>query len=169
MVKAYSSAGQSQPIELSVDGKKYLTMIKDVHMDPVKNTLMHVAFHAVNKNDPVEAEVAVHLEGDAPAVQQGNFINRPNDHVTIKAIPAELPDVLNVSIEGLEKPGDTVTVADIKALSNVEFLSELTMTLAVVEEPRVQEEEPEEVEAVDAADVPAANGGDKPEDSSEAK
>jgi large subunit ribosomal protein L25 len=78
--KAYSAAGQGQPVYLTVEKEKYLTMIKDVHMDPAKNTIMHVAFHAVNKNDPVEAEIPVHIEGEVPAEQQGNFIVRPNDH-----------------------------------------------------------------------------------------
>lgn len=169
MVKAYSAVGLSQPIELSVDKKNYLTMIKDIHMDPVRNELMHVSFHAVNKNDPVEAEVPVHLNGDAPAVSKGNFINRPNDVVSVKALPADLPEVLNVDLSGLENPGDTLTVADLDVITNVEILSEPNMVLVVVEEPRVQEEEPEAAEAVDASDVPAANGGDKPEDSSETK
>lgn len=163
LVKAYGAAGQSQPIELTVDKKTYLTMVKDVHIDPVKNTIVHVAFHAVDKDKLVEADVPVHLEGDAPGVQTGNFINRPNDTVTVKAKPSDLPEVLDVSIEGLVNPGDSVTIADIAAVNNVEFISEPTTTLAILEEPRVVEEEPEEEEVVDAADVPAEKGGDKPE------
>lgn len=159
MVKAYEAVGQGQPVELTVDSKKYLTMIKDVHMDPVKNTIMHVAFHSVDKNKLVEAEVAVHLEGDAPALKVGNFINRPNDHVLVQAKPSDLPESLSVNVDKLENPGDTVTVADIIAVPHVEILSEANNVLAVVEEPRVEEETNEEV--VDAADVPSDHGGDE--------
>jgi large subunit ribosomal protein L25 len=166
MTKAYATAGQGQPVTLTVGAKKYLTMIKDVHIDPAKNTIMHVAFHAVNANDPVEAEIPVVIEGDVPAEQLGNFIVRPNDHVLVKALPANLPDVLHVSAETLKLPGDSITVADIKVTANVEILAEPELTLAIVEEPRAVEEEPVEEEAVDAADVPSAHGGD--EDSSEA-
>jgi large subunit ribosomal protein L25 len=158
MSKAYAAAGTGQPVYLSVDSKKYLTMIKDVHIDPAKNTIMHVAFHAVNANDPVEAEVPVHIEGDVPAEQQGNFIVRQNDHVLVKALPANLPEFISVDASLLDKPGDSITVADIKPVANVEILSEPELTLATVEEPRAQEE-PEETEAVDAADVPSDNGG----------
>jgi large subunit ribosomal protein L25 len=159
MSKAYAAAGLGQPVNLVVDTKKYLTMIKDVHIDPAKNTIMHVAFHAVNANDPVEAEVPVQIEGDIPAVLQGNFIVRPNDTVTVKALPADLPEFLVVDAAKLVNPGDHVTVADIVPVKDVEILDEPELTLATVEEPRAQEE-PEETEAVDAADVLSDNGGE---------
>lgn len=162
MSKAYSAAGLGQPISLQVDKKTYLTMIKDVHIDPAKNTIMHVEFHAVNANDPVDAEVPVHIEGDVPAEKLGNFIVRQNDHVEVRALPANLPEYMVVDAALLVNPGDHITVADIKPIANVEILSELELTLAVVEEPRVQEEVVEEV--VDAADVPSDNGGEKSEE-----
>src|SRR5690606_32803750 len=104
----------------------------------------------VNANDPVEAEIPVHIEGDVPAEQRGNFIVRQNDHVMVRALPSKLPEYLAVSAEKLENPGDSLTVADLIVPSDVEMLSEPELTLATVEEPRkVEEPEPEEV--VDAA------------------
>lgn len=170
LVKAYNTVGQSQPVSLVIDGKKHLTMIKDAHIDPARNTIMHVAFHAVNAKDPVEAEIAVVITGDVPATKAGNFIVRPHDHVMVKALPADLPDELTVSAESLLLPGDSLTVADLDPIPKVEIISDPEMTLATVEEPRAVEEEPEEAdEAVDAADVPSANGGDEAADSSDDK
>jgi large subunit ribosomal protein L25 len=163
--KAYSHAGMGQPVELSVDNKKYLTMIKDVHIDPAKNTIMHVAFHAVNANDPVEAEVPVHIEGDVPAEQQGNFIVRPNSHVEVKALPANLPEFMSVDASKLVSPGDHVTVADINPIKDVEIISEPELVLATVEEPRAVVEAEAEEENVDASDVPSDNGGEKASES----
>jgi large subunit ribosomal protein L25 len=165
MSKAYASAGLGQPVYLTVEKNKYLTMIKDVHIDPAKNTIMHVAFHAVNANDPVEAEVPVQIEGDIPAEQQGNFIVRPNDTITVKAIPSNLPEFMVVDGSKLENPGDHITVADVHPVKDVEILSELELTLITVEEPRAVEE-PEETEEVDAADVPSDNGGESSEEQS---
>lgn len=168
MSKTYTAAGLGQPVYLTVGSEKYLTMIKDVHIDPAKNTIMHVAFHAVNANDPVEAEVPVHIEGEVPAEKLGNFIVRPNDTVEVKALPANLPEYMVVDAALLVNPGDHITVADIKPIANVEIISEPELTLATVEEPRVQEE-PEETEAVDAADVPSDNGGEAAEESSKSE
>ncbi len=171
LTKVWSAAGTSQPVELTVGKNNYLTMIKDVHVDPAKNTIMHVAFHAVNKNDPVEAEVPVQIEGDVPAEKLGNFIVRPNTTVLIKALPADLPESLIVMADMLENPGDRVTVGDVIIPPNVEVLTEAEAPLAVVEEPKAVEEPEEEEEAtdVDAADVPSENGGeDKDGDSEDA-
>ncbi len=163
MAKVFSVVGKGLPVELHVEKKQYLTMIKDVHMDPVKNTIMHVAFHAVNKNDPVEAEVPVHLQGEVPAEKVGNFIVRANDHVMVRALPADLPEMLIVEADKLVEPGDSLTVADIIPVPKVEILSEPELALATVEEPRVAEE-PEPSGEISAADVPADNGGDKSEE-----
>ncbi len=167
-VKLYNVVGQSQPVNLTVDGKEYLTMVKDVHIDPVRNEAVHVQFHSIDKNRAVEAEIPVHLEGDAPAVVAGNFLTRPNETVLVKAKASELPEIFNVSVEGLENPHDTVTVADVTIPEGVELLSDASLVLAIVEEPRVAEE-PEETEVVDAADVPADNGGATDEAAEESK
>ena len=167
--KVWAAAGTGQPVEITVGKETHLTMIKDVAIDPAKNTILHAAFHAVNKNDPVEAEVPVHIEGDVPAEQQGNFIVRPNDHVLVKALPANLPEAMNVSAEKLIDPGDSVTVADITPVADVEILAEPELPLAIVEEPKAGEEESEETEEVDAADVPSDNGGEQDEDSSDSE
>lgn len=157
--KAYASAGMGQPVELTVNNKKILTMIKDVHIDPAKNTIMHVAFQAVNANDPVEAEIAVHIVGDIPAEKAGNFIVRPNDHVSVKALPGDLPESFEVSADKLVEPGDHLTAADLTVPAKVELLTEKETVLATVEEPR-KVEEPEPEAAVDAADVPSEHGSD---------
>lgn len=43
--KVYQKAGKHHPVDLTVDGKKYLAIIKDVDLDPRKNTLRHVVFN----------------------------------------------------------------------------------------------------------------------------
>lgn len=164
--KVYAQAGLGQPVQLTLGSKKLLTMIKDVDVDPARNTFVHVAFHAVNANEPVEAEVPVHIEGDVEAEKMGNFIVRPNDHVEVKALPSDLPEALKVSADKLVNPGDTVTVADIAVPTNVEVLSDPTTVLAIVEEPR-KVEEPEPAAETDAADVPSEHGGDNAEESAE--
>ncbi len=165
--KAFSQVGYAQPVELHLGGEKRLAMVKDVHVDPAKNTFEHIAFHAIRADRLVEAEVSIHIEGDVPAEAMGNFLVRQNDTIMVKGKPADLPEYLTVSAESLKEPGDSVTVADLAKVPNVEFLSEPSTTLATVEAPRV-EEEPEEEEAVDAADVPAAHGDDNESSSNDA-
>ena len=164
-VKAYTAAGLGQPVELQVGKETRLAMIKEVDVDPARHTYRHIAFHAVRADRVVEAEIPVIVEGDAPAEVAGNVVKYPNDIVLVKAIPAKLPENITVSAELLKEAGDSITVADIKAIPDVEIASAPETQLAVAEEPRVVEEEPEETEVVDAADVPSDNGGGSDESS----
>ena len=113
--KAYKSAGKHAPVHISIGSKKRLAMIKDVSRDPVKGTPIHASFHAVRQNDPVVAEVPIHLlgEGESEAEKNGLVVLQAIEHIEVKALPMDLPEALEVSIAGLKEPGDRVTVGDI--------------------------------------------------------
>ena len=124
LVKVYSAAGKHAPVHLSIGSKKKIAMIKDVEIDPVKHRVQHVSFHAVNQNDPVEAEIPVRLkgEGESEAEKAGLLILQNIEHLQVKALPMDLPDVLEVDITGMKVAGDRVTVGDIVLPANVELV-----------------------------------------------
>jgi len=122
--KAYSAAGKHHPVHLTIGDKKKIAMIKDASVDPVKHVVRHVSFHAVKQNEPVEAEIPVHLkgEGESEAEKAGLIILKNIDNLQVKALPMDLPDELLVDISGLKEPGERVTVADIELPANVELV-----------------------------------------------
>jgi len=167
--KAFAQVGYAQPVELHIGSDKRLAMIKDVHVDPARNVFVHAAFHAIRADRIVEAEVKIVIEGDVPAESKGNFLVRQHDTILVKGKPADLPEAMIVKADSLIEPGDSVTVADLEPVKNVEIVTEPEAQLAVVTEPTVIEEDEEEEEVVDAADVPADNGGDSEESSDSAE
>jgi large subunit ribosomal protein L25 len=165
MNKIYQQAGKHHPIELTVGSKKHLAMIKDVDVDPVKGKIRHIAFHAINKNETVVAEIPVRVDGDVPAERASLLVLHTLDTVEVEALPANLPDELTVDGTKLVEVGDKLSVADIVVPNGVTILTEPEQTIAVVEEPKDQiaEAAAEEAEnATSAADVPAANGSETP-------
>lgn len=44
--KVYRAAGKHHPVHITIGSKKKIAMIKDVDVDPLKNVVRHVAFHA---------------------------------------------------------------------------------------------------------------------------
>lgn len=122
--KAYRQAGTHTPVHLTVDGKKRIAMIKDVEYDVVKHTLSHVAFHAVNADEPVVAEVPIVLtgEGESEAEKSGLVVLQSLDKIEVKALPMDLPEALEVSILGLKDAGEKITVADIVIPKSVELV-----------------------------------------------
>lgn len=161
LTKVYHDAGKHHPVELTVGSKKYLAMIKDVDVDPIKGRVRHVGFHAINKNETVTAEIPVRIDGEIPAERISLLVLRTLDTVEVEALPANLPDELTVDGSKLAEIGDKVTVADITAPNGVTIITDVDHTLAVVEEPKDQiaaaaEEAAEGAES--AAEVPSDNG-----------
>lgn len=163
LVKAWHKAGKHHPIELSIDGKKHMAMIKDVSYDPVKASLTHVSFHAIKMNQPIEAEVPIHMTGQAPASQAGLLVRLNIDNVKVKGLPNNIPDSIEVDISAVATEEDDVRMSVLKAPDGVELIDvDPEAVLISVTVPRAEVEKETE-EEVSAADVPSDNGGEKTE------
>lgn len=172
MKKAYAQAGKQQPVTVKLDGKDYFAIIKDVDFDPKKNQLRHIVFGAINRNEKVETEVPVKLEGEIPAEKASLIVINTVDHVTIEALPKDLIDSVAVDASKLAEVGDKLHVSDIVVPEGVTILTEPEQTIAHVEAPRaVVAEESEEAEGEEGAEgsedesdgKPATKDGDEEE------
>ena len=122
--KLYRQAGTYTPVHLTIGSKKKIAMIKDVDRDPVRGTVRHVSFHAVKANEPVIADVPIHLvgEGESEAEKNGLVILQALDRIEVKALPMDLPDAVEVSVVELKEAGEKVTLADATLPEGVEFV-----------------------------------------------
>jgi large subunit ribosomal protein L25 len=154
--KIYHAAGKHHPLNLEVGSDKYLALIKDVQINPVKHQMQHIVFQAIRQNEKVQAEVPIHLEGDIPAEKIGLMTLHQLDHVQIEALPKDLPDVLTVDAEKLAELHDKIIVADIKVPAGVTILTDPEHPIATVVETKAQISE-------EAAEEEGAGGGESPE------
>ncbi len=124
VAKAYKQAGTHAPVHLDIDGKKRIAMIKEAEIDPTRNELSHVSFHAVKATDPVVAEVPVRLtgEGESEAEKAGLIILQALDKVEVRALPMDLPDAVEISTVELKEAGEKLTLGDAKLPEGVEFV-----------------------------------------------
>lgn len=122
--KVVKAAGKHTPVHLTLDDKKRIAMVKEISINPARNNIDHVAFHAVRQNKPIEAEVPVRLvgEGESEAEKAGLIILQNIDTLEVKALPLEMPDALEVDIRHLKEAGERVLVGDIKLPENVELV-----------------------------------------------
>ncbi|HMQ95670.1 MAG TPA: 50S ribosomal protein L25 [Candidatus Saccharibacteria bacterium] len=123
VVRVVKAAGRHTPVHLT-GSKRRIAMIKEIDLDPAKNTIRHISFHAVRADEPVTTEVNIKLvgEGESEAEKAGLIVLQALDRIEIKALPMELPEALEVSIVELKEEGDRVTVADIVLPKGVEFV-----------------------------------------------
>ncbi len=161
--KLYQEAGKHHPVQLKVGGKEYLALIKDVHVNPVKRRMQHIVFMAIKRDEKVEAEVPVRLEGEIPAEKAGLMVLRQLDTVEVEALPKNLPDEFIADAAKLVELHDKITVADLQVPSGVTILTEAEHPIAmVVETPALASEEAEESaeEAAEEGQLPEqAPGG----------
>jgi large subunit ribosomal protein L25 len=174
--KVAHTAGKHSPVDIIIDGKKVLAIIKSIDMDPVKHILRHVAFHTINKNDKIVTEVPVILVGlgESAAERAGLIVLQAIEMLEVRALPADLPESIELSIVDLATDEDKITVGDIKLPEGVEFADheqDLELVIANVYEPSALQAaneatggdaEPEDAEAViaengDAAAAPASD------------
>lgn len=161
VVKAYQIAGKHHPVSLKVGSIEHLALIKDVDFDPKKHQLRHVVFSAINQNEAVEAEVPIMIIGDIPAEMANLMVLKTLDHVTVEALPKDLPDELIIEGSRLAEIGDRVTVADLGIPDGVTIKDDPEQMIAVVEEPRIQEEEPEVEEETEGEEGASVEAGEE--------
>jgi len=178
--KTLRAAGYASPINISVDGKAGLAMLKNVDIDPVKRTIRNVEFQAISADEVVEATtpvVVINFGGSPASVAKLSLLQVMED-VEIKAKPAALPKTLEVDGSALAKADEKLTLADVILPAGVEFVDKETeldeATVAVVTDPAAaaaaREAEDAAAEAagpVDAANVPS-EAGEKPEEAAPA-
>lgn len=140
VTKVFSQAGKHHPVQLSVDGKSHLALIKDVDREPAKNRIRHVVFQAIKQNEAVEAEIPVVFKEDTeiPAERKSLMVLKQMDTVQVKALPKDLPNQLVVDPSTLVEVGDHLTVADLVAPDGVTILNEPEHQIAIVEMPKDQ-------------------------------
>ena len=173
--KVLRSAGYHSTIDLDLDGKKSMVIVKDIATDPVSRKIINVEFQAVSANKAVEATTPVVIinfeESDASKLYHF-ALTQSIEELDVKAKPADLPKELTIDATKLAELDDKLTIADIVLPAGVEFADKELSSEQVVAslydpaaEAAAREAEAEK-ESADAADVPAENGA-KPEESAE--
>lgn len=165
--KLVNAAGRHTPINLIIDGKKNLAIIKTIDIDPVAHRLRHVAFHTIKQTDIITTEVPIILigKGESEAERVGLVILQAMDQIEIKAKPADLPESIELSIVGLATDEDKLTVGDIKLPKGVEFADidqDMELVIANVYEPSALQSANEAAggEAEDVNEVKSENGAE---------
>ena len=85
-------------LDLDINGKSQLALVKDVQKDPVRQIIEHIDLVIVRKGEKVTIDIPVHLEGEA---EPGTQVLQDANTLSIEAEATNIPERLTVSIEGL--------------------------------------------------------------------
>lgn len=162
LIKMYAAAGKSHPVEIKVGKEDFLTLVRDVDVEPTKQQLRHIVFQAIKRGEKVQAEVAVVLDGEIPAEKNSLMVIKSLDVVEIEALPNKLVDELKIDATSLVEVGDKITVGDITVPEGIVILNDPDQGVAHVEMPKDQVAEADAAQADLAAD--AEDSGEEPDE-----
>jgi len=156
-------------IDLSLAGKNYSAIVKDIQFHPVTDAIEHVDFLKLVPGKIVQTDLPVRLEGVSVGVREGGKIKLKVRKLTVKTTPEHLVETVDVNITSLEM-GKSFRVGQI-SLEGVEILNNPGLPIVTCEVPRAMRglgteaegEEGKEGEAAPAAAegeaAPAAKAG----------
>jgi large subunit ribosomal protein L25 len=128
----------STVIELTVDGKKTRTLIREIQRHPIRPDIIHVDFYEIHADEKVTLKVPVHLVGAPDGVRNaGGVLDQVTREVEIEVLPENIPDRVELDVTAL-MIGDSLHVRDL-TIANAVILTGADLTIATVVPPRAEE------------------------------
>ena len=159
---------KNQLLTLETADGDQLALAKVIVRDPLKGFLEHVDLVAVRQGEKVTVEVAITLTGEAGP---DTLVDQQTTTLTVEAEATNLPDHVEVSIEGLTA-GDKITASQVTLPSGTTLAQDpehvIVQGLAVVSEEQLEAELAAAEEELGAGQAGAeaaasdAEGGDSP-------
>ena len=139
-----------QLAEISIDGKSYRCILKDVQLDKVSDELAHLDFLELVEDKKIVATIPIHFSGTAAGVKGGGKLVTKMKNLKVKTYPKHLKEFIDVDLTNLEL-NQNIRVEDVKD-PNYEILNSPRIPIASVVMTRQLKQE----EATAPAAAPAA-------------
>ena len=144
-------------LNIDIDGDSFQAILQDIQFHPLTDRIIHMDFLQVFDDKEVTVNIPVNFIGTPIGVRNGGNLLVRKRSIRTRAIPANLPDAIDINIEEL-KIGKFLYIGDIRD-ERYTFLAGDKSVIVGVKTARGAVEEEEEEEG---AEEVAAEGGDTP-------
>ncbi|MFN4122656.1 MAG: 50S ribosomal protein L25/general stress protein Ctc [Flavobacteriales bacterium] len=100
-------------INLSIDGNVYKAILQEVQFDPIKDSLLHADFLAINESKPIVIAIPVKVTGNSVGVRAGGKLAVKVRKMKVRGLLNDLPDNIEIDITNMEI-GQSIKVRDIQ-------------------------------------------------------
>lgn len=121
-------------VRLNIEGDEYHAILQASQFHPVSDVMLHADFLLLDENKPVKINVPTRFVGTSPGIQQGGKLVVKLKKITVKALPKNLPDDIEIDISGLAL-GKTFKIRDIKP-ENYEIVNASVLPVCSIDIPR---------------------------------
>ena len=143
-----------QIAEISVEGKTYRTIMKDIQFDVVTDALNHIDFLELVEGHPVVATLPLKFVGQAQGVKDGGRLELKLKSLNVRTMPKYLIAAIEVNIDDLQLHGN-IRVEDVK-VEHIEILNSPRIPIASVVTTRALRQAETDAAAAAAASAKGA-------------
>jgi large subunit ribosomal protein L25 len=142
---------KNRVVEVRVNGKSDRVIAREVQLDPVTDTAIHVDFFRLEKGARVNVAIPVRFvnEGLSPGIKRGGVLNVVRHEIELNCPADAIPPFVTVNLEGLDI-NDSVHISAVGLPEGTRPIIQRDFTVATIAAPTQLI-----VETVEAAAVPA--------------
>ena len=136
-------------LSLSDGSKSIDALLKDMHLDPVSDEILHLDFFEVDIRQAMDVEVPVKILNEELCKgisEDGGILHMHTRSVNVHALPMSVPKEIEIYVQDL-KIGDSILVKDMPVIEGLEYIDaedskivSLVLRKIVELEPEVEEE-----------------------------
>ena len=147
-------------LNIDIDGESFQAILQDIQFHPLTDRIIHIDFLQVFDDKEVTVNIPVNFIGTPIGVRNGGNLLVRKRAIRTRAIPANLPDAIDINIEEL-KIGKFLYIGDIRDERYTFLAGDKSVIVGVktargAVEDEEEEEEGTEEGAAEEGDAPAA-------------
>jgi len=123
--ETFKHTGETGLIDLHIGSEKKPVLIHNVQYDYVTHEPLHADFYQVNLKEKIKTMVPLVIVGEPKAVSEklGLLLHLMHE-VEVEALPADLPEKIEVDVTNLVSVNDQIIVSDLKKPTGVTIITE---------------------------------------------
>lgn len=126
-----SHGGTHNAIDISVEGKKYKALIKEVQKCHTTNKISHIDLECFNGDKIINAEVPVHFIDEFIATKNGAVIQKEKSSIKVRCKASEIPNHIDLVIKE-QMLGSAVRICDMEIGDEITILDSLESVVASI-------------------------------------
>jgi large subunit ribosomal protein L25 len=148
-------------LNIDIDGESFQAILQDIQFHPLTDRIIHIDFLQIFDDKEVTVNIPVNFIGTPIGVRNGGNLLVRKRAIRTRAIPANLPDAIDINIEEL-KIGKFLYIGDVRDERYTFLAGDKSVIVGVKTARGAVEDEEEEEEGTEEG---ATEGGDAPAES----
>lgn len=121
----FRKAKETGIVYLQYKKEEIPVLIQHLQKHPVESHFLHVDFRKIDLKQKIETSVPIKIIGESEAVaQKGGVLLTQSDHLIVEALPADIPQEIEIDISALKEVGQDIKIIDLPKSSTYEVKEE---------------------------------------------